>query len=154
MIETTFVMIKPDGVQRRLIGEVISRLEARGLMLVGLKLMQVSRESAEEHYRDHKGKSFYEPLLAFVTSGPVVAMAVRGVDAIQRVRDLMGETTPSQAVPGTIRGDFALSAQMNIIHGSDGPESAARELALFFRAGELLDYELCDAAWLCAPAER
>ena len=154
MIETTFVMIKPDGVQRRLIGEVIRRLEARGLTIIGLKMIRLSRELAEEHYRDHQGKSFYEPLLEFVTSGPVVVMAVRGVEAIQRVRDLMGATRPDEALPGTIRGDFVLSAQKNIVHGSDGPESAARELALFFSADELLDYELCDTAWLSAPEER
>ena len=153
MIETTFVMIKPDGVQRRLIGEVVSRLERRGLSVVGMKLMRVPRELAEEHYRDHVGKHFYEPLLEFITSGPVVAMAIRGVEAIERVRDLMGATKPEEASVGTIRGDFVVSNRMNIVHGADGTENAQRELSLFFAAAEILDYESCDRVWLAAESE-
>ncbi|NCO38284.1 MAG: nucleoside-diphosphate kinase [Armatimonadetes bacterium CG_4_10_14_3_um_filter_66_18] len=153
MPETTFVMLKPDAVQRRLVGEVLSRLEAKGLTLVGLKLMQLPQALVEEHYRDHKGKHFYEPLLRFVTSGPVVVMAVRGFNAIQRVRDLMGATSPAQALPGTIRGDFALSNQKNLIHGSDSPESAQRELGLFFAPGEILEYTRCEAEWLTGEGE-
>jgi len=153
MIETTFVMVKPDGVQRRLVGEVIRRLEAKGLSLVGMKLTQLTRDLAETHYAEHAGKAFYEDLLDFVTSGPVVMLAVQGLDAIQRVRDLMGATTPDKALPGTIRGDFALSGQKNLVHGSDSPESAQRELALFFPAGELLDFALCDRDWLLGANE-
>jgi len=153
MTQTTFVMVKPDGVQRRLLGEIISRLEAKGLSLVGMKLMRVPPELAERHYAEHKGKHFYEPLLRFVTSGPVVAMAVRGVEAIQRVRDLMGATDPDDALPGTIRGDFAVSGQRNLVHGSDSPTSAERELGLFFAPEELVGHERCDACWLASRDE-
>ena len=133
-------MVKPDGVQRRLAGEIIHRLERRGLTLAGMKLMRVSRELAEAHYAVHRGKPFYDELIEFITSGPVVAMVWQGEDAISLVRTMMGATKPADAVPGTIRGDFTCSMQMNLVHGSDAPETADAEIALWFPESELLDY--------------
>lgn len=140
MVQRTFVMVKPDGVQRRLAGEIIHRLERRGLTLAGMKLMRVSRELAEAHYAVHRGKPFYDELIEFITSGPVVAMVWQGEDAISLVRTMMGTTKPADAVPGTIRGDFTCSMQMNLVHGSDAPETADAEIALWFPESELLDY--------------
>lgn len=140
MVQRTFVMVKPDGVQRRLAGEIIHRLERRGLTLAGMKLMRVSRELAEAHYAVHRGKPFYDELIEFITSGPVVAMVWQGEDAISLVRTMMGATKPADAVPGTIRGDFTCSMQMNLVHGSDAPETADAEIALWFPESELLDY--------------
>lgn len=137
-VERTLVFIKPDGVARGLIGEILKRLECKGLSFVGLKLMRVNREWAEEHYAEHKGKPFYPGLLEFITSGPVVVMAVEGPEAIATVRNLVGPTSGFKAPPGTIRGDFALSGRKNLVHASDGPESAERELALWFEKDELL----------------
>jgi len=131
-VEQTLVLVKGDGVRRRLIGEVIRRLEAKGLDIRALQLMDVSRELAEEHYAEHREKPFFEELVEFITSTPVVAMRVEGEGAIQTVRNLMGATNPANAAPGTIRGDLALSMPDNLVHGSDSPESAARELKLFF----------------------
>jgi nucleoside-diphosphate kinase len=130
--ERSFVMIKPDGVAAGLTGEIIARIERRGLEVVGLKKVTVSREAAEAHYAEHSDKPFFGELVAFITSGPVVMMAVDGQGAIGALRTMMGATNPLNAVPGTIRGDFALDVGQNIIHGSDGEESAARELALHF----------------------
>jgi len=130
--ERSFVMIKPDGVAAGLTGEIIARIERRGLAVVGLKKVTVSREAAEAHYAEHSDKPFFGELVAFITSGPVVMMAVDGQGAIGALRTMMGATNPLNAVPGTIRGDFALDVGQNIIHGSDGEESAARELALHF----------------------
>ena len=131
-MEQTLVLVKGDGVRRRLIGEIIRRLENKGLDIGVLQLMDVSRELAEEHYAEHREKPFFEELVEFITSTPVVAMRVRGVGAIKTVRNLMGATNPAEAAPGTIRGDLALSLPDNLVHGSDSPESARRELDLFF----------------------
>ena len=147
-IERTLVLVKPDGVARRLVGEVISRIERKGLKIVALKMLKVSQEQAERHYAVHKGKPFYEPLLSFITSGPVVAMVLEGESAIDVVRNLMGPTSGLKASPGTIRGDFSLSIQFNIVHGSDSPESAAYEIPIFFNDTEILKYELPDEAFM------
>lgn len=136
-VQRTFVAIKPDGVQRGLIGEIVSRFERRGLKLVGLKFMQVTKELAETHYGEHKGKPFFEGLVGFITSGPVVAMVWEGKDAIALARNTIGATNPSASAPGTIRGDFAIEIGRNIVHGSDGPESAKREIGIFFKDAEL-----------------
>jgi nucleoside-diphosphate kinase len=148
MLERTLILIKPDGVQRGLVGEVISRFERRGLRLIGLKLMQMSRELAERHYIDHKGASYYEPLITFLTSSPIVAMVWEGPEAIAVARAMMGATQSSKAAPGTIRGDFALETRRNIVHGSDGPESAAREMDLFFRPEEIIAWEESIEPWI------
>jgi nucleoside-diphosphate kinase len=131
-MEQTLVLVKGDGVRRRLIGEITRRLEAKGLDIRAMKMMDVSRELAEEHYAEHREKSFFEELVEFITSTPVVAMTVEGEGAIGTVRNLMGATNPANAAPGTIRGDLALSMPDNLVHGSDSPESAKRELGLFF----------------------
>ncbi len=131
-MEETLFLVKGDGVRRRLVGEIIRRLEAKGLDLADLKLMSVARELAEEHYAEHREKPFFEELVEFITSTPVVAMRVKGEGAIKVVRALMGSTNPAEAAPGTIRGDLALSMPDNLVHGSDSPESAQRELGLFF----------------------
>jgi nucleoside-diphosphate kinase len=131
-LEETLVLVKGDGVRRRLVGEIIRRIEAKGLELGDLKLMDVSRELAGEHYAEHREKPFFEELVEFITSTPVVAMRVRGEGAIKGMRTLMGVTNPAEAAPGTIRGDLALSMPDNLVHGSDSPESAVRELGLFF----------------------
>jgi nucleoside-diphosphate kinase len=131
-LEETLVLVKGDGVRRRLIGEIIRRVEAKGLDIDALLLMDVSPELAEEHYAEHRDKPFFEELVEFITSSPVVAMRIRGEGAIKAMRSLMGATNPADAAPGTIRGDLALSMPDNLVHGSDSPESAARELELFF----------------------
>ena len=131
-MEETLVLVKGDGVRRRLVGEIIRRIEAKGLDIHALQLMDVSRELAEEHYAEHREKPFFEELVEFITSTPVVAMRVRGEGAIKVMRNLMGATNPAEAAPGTIRGDLALSLPDNLVHGSDSPESATRELGLFF----------------------
>jgi nucleoside-diphosphate kinase len=131
-LEETLVLVKGDGVRRRLIGEIIRRIEAKGLDIQELQLMDVSRELAEEHYAEHREKPFFEELVEFITSNPVVALRVRGEGAIGAVRNLMGSTNPADATPGTIRGDLAVSMPDNLVHGSDSPESAVRELELFF----------------------
>jgi nucleoside-diphosphate kinase len=146
--ERTFLMVKPDGVARRLVGEVISRFEGKGLKLVGAKMMRISRELAKKHYAEHVGKDFYKSLEDFITSGPVLAMVWEGDSAISVARSIMGKTDPKEALPGTIRGDLGIAKTKNIIHGSDSPESAKREIALFFRPEELLDYKLDDEHWL------
>ena len=133
-MEETLVLVKGDGVRRRLIGEIVRRIEAKGLDIGALQLMDVTRELAEEHYAEHREKPFFEELVDFITSTPVVAMRVRGEGAIKVMRNLMGATNPAEAVPGTIRGDLALSLPDNLVHGSDSPESAQRELRLFFGA--------------------
>lgn len=148
--ETTLILVKPDGVQRRLVGEIVGRFERAGLRMRGLKLLQVSRETAEKHYEVHKERPFYGELVDFITSGPVVAMAWEGPSAITLCRKLMGATKPSDSAPGTIRGDFACDTGMNLVHGSDGPETAAAELALYFSDDELIGWSPTDAAWLGA----
>jgi nucleoside-diphosphate kinase len=147
-MQRTLVLVKPDGVQRMLVGEIIRRLEERGLRLLGLKLMKVSAELAGRHYAEHKAKPFYPGLIAFITSGPVVAMAWEGREAVAVVRALMGTTDPLKAAPGTIRGDLALDLGMNLIHGSDSPERAETELGLFFSPGEILEYERTIDRWI------
>jgi nucleoside-diphosphate kinase len=144
----TFAMVKPDGVQRGLVGEVVARFERRGLKLVAMKLLRIPRELAERHYGEHKGKPFYEPLVEFITCGPVVAMVLEGENAVQAVRDMMGKTDPQKSAPGTIRADLGMSMSRNVIHGSDSEGSAEREIGLFFRPDELVAYARIDEAWL------
>jgi nucleoside-diphosphate kinase len=147
-MEKTFLMVKPDGVQRNLIGEIVSRFEKKGFQLVGAKLMNVSRELAEKHYAEHKERPFFGELVDFITSGPVFAMVWQGNNVIATARAMMGKTNPADAAPGTIRGDLATSVGMNIIHGSDSPESAEREIALWFNEGEVLSYEKTIQRWI------
>jgi nucleoside-diphosphate kinase len=151
--ERTLVLIKPDAVQRLLTGRILSRFEERGLKLVGLKLVRVSRDLAERHYAVHKQKPFFGSLVDFITSSPLVAAAVEGPNAIAVVRAMVGATRPHEAAPGTIRGDFALETAQNLVHASDGQETAASELALWFRPEELVDYERDIDRWALAPAE-
>ncbi len=148
MVERTFALLKPDAVQRGLAGPILARFERRGLKIVGLKLMRVSRTLAESYYAEHKGKAFYEPLMSYITSGPVVAMVLEGDGAVALVRKMMGTTNSAEADPGTIRGDFALTIGRNVIHGSDSPESAKREIGFFFKPEELQEYRRIDEAWL------
>ena len=147
-MERTLVIIKPDGVQRALVGPILSRLEARGLKLVGLKLMQVSAELAARHYAEHEGKGFYSGLLQYITSGPVIVACVEGTSAVQMVRNSVGATNPLNAAPGTIRGDLALDIGRNLIHASDAPETAERELALWFANDELVSYQREHDRWI------
>ncbi|HHT46022.1 MAG TPA: nucleoside-diphosphate kinase [Firmicutes bacterium] len=147
-MQKTFVMIKPDAVQRNLIGEIIGRLEKKGLKLVAAKMMILSREMAEKHYAEHKGKSFFDDLVEFITSGPVMAMVWEGIEAVKVVRKLMGNTDPQEAAPGTFRGDYALFTGNNIVHGSDSPESASREISLFFLENELISYRKDLDTWV------
>jgi nucleoside-diphosphate kinase len=147
-MERTLVIIKPDGVQRGLIGPILTRLERRGLRFAGLKLMQITPELASRHYAVHKGKPFYEPLIQFITSGPVVVAAVEGNDAINIVRNTLGATNPADAAPGTIRADFGLEIGRNLVHGSDGNETASYEIPLFFDEQELVSYERAVDGWI------
>jgi len=147
-LERTLVLVKPDGVQRGLVGKIIGRLENKGFRLVALKLMSVSRKLAEEHYGEHVDKPFFGDLVRFITSSPIVAMAIEGENAVQVVRTTMGLTNPQDAAPGTIRGDFGLTIGMNLIHGSDSGESAARELDLFFESSEILEYSKDIERWI------
>lgn len=146
-METTLVLLKPDSVQRRLIGAILQRFENKGLKISGMKLMQISNELAAKHYAEHKERPFYQGLVDFMTSRPVVALAITGPKAVSVVRKLMGATFGFNAEPGTIRGDFGVSNQFNLVHGSDSPESAEREVALFFNSDELLTYPLADDDW-------
>ncbi len=146
--QQTLILLKPDAVHRRLVGTIIQRFEQKGLRLAGLKLVQAGRQLAEQHYAVHKGKPFYEPLLQFLTSGPTVAMVWEGREAVQVARTLMGPTDGTKAPPATIRGDFALSVQNNLIHGSDSPENARAEIVLWFRPEELMNYEPVDKNWI------
>jgi len=148
MIEKTFVMVKPDGVQRGLVGKILQRFEERGLKICAMKMMKIPKELAERHYGEHKGKGFYEPLLSHITSGPVVCMVLEGENAVAAVRTMMGKTNPQDAAPGTIRADFSQVTGRNIVHGSDSSESAKREINLFFNDYELQKYEKIDEAWL------
>lgn len=138
MTERTLILVKPDGVARRLVGEIISRIEAKGFRIVGMKMLRFTPELADRHYVDHVKKDFYPSLKTFILSGPVVALAVEGPDAIALMRRLMGATRPGDSQPGTIRGDFANTTTENLIHGSDSPEKAAYELALYFTPQELM----------------
>lgn len=152
MIERTFMMIKPDGVQRGIAGRIIDRFEQRGLKICAMKMMRIPKELAERHYEEHKGKGFYDPLLDYITSGPVICMVLEGENAVASVRAMMGKTNPQDAGPGTIRGDFCQVTGRNIVHGSDSSESAKREIKLFFNDYELQKYEKVDEAWLFEKA--
>ena len=140
-MQKTLLLVKPDGVQRGLVGQIVSRIEQKGLKLVGLKLMRVNQELANQHYGEHVGKPFFNDLVDFITSSPIVAMAVEGDNVVQVMRVIMGTTNPQEASHGTIRGDFGMTIGMNLIHGSDSAESAERELSLFFNSEEILDYQ-------------
>lgn len=147
-MERTLVIIKPDAVQRALIGPIINRLERRGFRFAAMKLMQITPDLAARHYAIHKGKPFYEGLIEFITSGPVVVAVIEGKDVINIVRKTMGATNPAQAEPGTIRADFSLEIGRNLVHGSDGPDTAAYEIPLFFAEEEILSYERAVDGWI------
>ena len=153
MTERTLVLIKPDGVQRLLVGRILARFEERGLKVVALKLVRVDRPFAERHYAVHRGKPFFEGLLDFITSGPLVALALDGPNAIAVVRSMVGATRPHEAAPGSIRGDLAVETAQNLVHASDAAETAAAELALWFSPGELLDYDREVDRWVLAPED-
>lgn len=147
-MERTYVMIKPDGVQRNLVGEIIGRIEAKGYKIVAMKFLRLTKAMAEEHYREHVGKPFYPGLIEYITSGPVVAMVLEGKNVVKGMRTLMGATNPLEAAPGTIRGDFGLDVGRNVIHGADSVESAAREIAIYFKPEELVEYTKNEETWL------
>jgi nucleoside-diphosphate kinase len=149
-MQRTLVLAKPDAVQRGLIGEIVGRFERKGLKVVGLRFLAVSRSLAEEHYAVHAGKHFYDGLVAFITSGPVAAIALEGPDAIAVVRKMVGKTMPNEAEPGTIRGDLGISGLRNLIHASDAPETAEAELGLWFGTDALVDYDREVDAWIVA----
>lgn len=152
--ERTLILAKPDAVQRRLIGQLVTRIETKGLKIVGMKMLQVTKELAARHYEEHVEKPFYPLLEEFITSGPVVAICAEGPSAISVVRTMMGPTNGSEAAPGTIRGDFGISRQMNLMHGSDGPEAAVKEIKVYFKDEELIDYEPTLGGWVCADDEK
>jgi len=147
-MEKSLVLVKPDGVQRGLIGQIITRFEDRGLRLIAAKFMQVPLELAETHYAVHKGKAFYEPLLKFITSAPVMAMVWTGPDAIAAIRQTVGKTRGTEAAPGTIRHDYALQARLNLVHASDSAESGDLEVALWFKPEELIEWKRCTEDWM------
>tara|TARA_Y100000996_G_scaffold409657_1_gene390675 strand:- start:698 stop:1147 length:450 start_codon:yes stop_codon:yes gene_type:complete len=147
-VQRTLVLIKPDAVQRNLSGKIISRLEDKGLKLVGIKLIHVDESLASKHYGEHIGKPFYNSLVEFITSSPVIALAIEGDNSVQVVRNLMGATNPVDSLPGTIRGDYGLTIGMNLIHGSDSEDSANRELAIFFDDSELINYDRQIDDWI------
>ncbi|MEM3445036.1 MAG: nucleoside-diphosphate kinase [Thermoplasmata archaeon] len=147
-MERTFVMLKPDAVQRGLCGEIIARFERRGLKIVAMKMLWITKELAEKHYEEHRGKKFFEGLISYITSGPVIAMVIEGKNAVKLVREMMGKTNPQQSMPGTIRGDYGIEVGRNIIHGSDSLASAEREIALFFTKEEIFDYKLATESWI------
>jgi len=147
-LEREFVMVKPDGVKRRLVGETISRLERVGLRLVAMKMLHLTKAMAEKHYAVHKGKPFYDNLVKFISSGPVVAMIVEGKDAVKRVRKLVGATKPMDAEVGTIRGDFGMEIGRNVIHAGDSPENAKIEYSIYFKEAEIISNEIPDEEWI------
>ncbi|WLR43740.1 nucleoside-diphosphate kinase [Bacillus carboniphilus] len=147
-MEKTFLMVKPDGVQRQLIGEIVAKFEKKGFQLVGAKLMQIPTSLAEKHYGEHEGKPFFGELVDFITSGPVFAMVWQGDHVIEVARQMMGKTNPKEALPGTIRGDYGMFVGKNIIHGSDSLESAEREIGLFFKEDELISYDSSLNHWI------
>jgi len=151
-MQRTLIICKPDCVQRRLVGAILERFEAKGLRIAALKMIQVDRALAERHYAEHRGKPFFEGLIGFITSTPVVVGVLEGNEAIAVVRTMLGATNGAAAAPGTIRGDFSISKQNNLVHGSDGPESAQREIALWFRPEELLDHTLAGSEWVSGEA--
>lgn len=152
-MQRTLVLLKPDCVQRRLMGEILSRFEAKGLTIVAMKMLRVTPDLSREHYAEHVEKPFYKSLEDFITSAPVVALCVEGLDAIRVVREMLGATNGLQAAPGTIRGDFSSSRQMNLVHASDGPNAAERELKLYFKQGEFCDYAPIATPFLRAQDE-
>lgn len=147
-MERTLILVKPDGVQRGLMGEIINRFERRGLKLIGMKFMQMTSEKAAEHYGEHMGKPFYADLVAYIISGPIVAMCWEGPDAVKAARQTIGATKPVEANPGTIRGDFGMEIGRNLVHGSDSPENGQRETDVFFNADELLDWSRDNERWI------
>lgn len=153
-MEYTLVLLKPDCVQRRLIGQILSRFEQKGLNVVALKMMQVTPDLAKRHYAEHVSKPFYPNLEKFITASPIVALVLEGLEAIRVVREMLGKTNGLQAAPGTIRGDFSSSRQMNLVHASDGPEAAAREIDLYFNKSEFCKYEVCLTPWFRAHDEN
>ncbi len=148
IMERTYLMAKPDAVQRGLCGEIVTRFEKKGLKLVAMKLMVIPKDVAENHYGEHKGKKFFDSLISYITSGPVLAMVWEGEDAVSVCRNMMGKTNPKESAPGTIRGDFGMQTGMNIIHGSDSVESAEREISIFFKPEELVSYERSADKWI------
>jgi len=153
-MERTLILLKPDCIERRLIGEILGRFERKGLTFVGMKMVHVSPDLSRKHYQEHVAKPFYQSLEQFITSGPVIAIAAEGPSAVTVVRDMLGPTSGVQAPPGTIRGDFGLSRQLNLVHGSDSTASAAREIALWFRDDELCSHEFDLLPWIVADEER
>ncbi|MFC4557386.1 nucleoside-diphosphate kinase [Virgibacillus kekensis] len=147
-MEKTFLMVKPDGVQRNLVGEIVSLFERKGFKLAGAKLMQIPNDLAENHYGEHKERPFFGELVEFITSGPVFAMVWEGENVIATAREMMGKTNPQDAAPGTIRGDYGVTVGKNVIHGSDSPESAEREINLFFDESDVLSYSKQDSSWI------
>ncbi len=148
-MEKTFIMLKPDAVQRGLVGEIIARFEKKGFKLAGMKLIQVDRDLAEAHYTEHRGKGFFEPTVNYIMSSPVIAMVWQGKNSVALARQIMGSTKPVEASPGSIRGMYGVDVSRNIIHGSDSVTSAEREIALYFQPGELIDYSKVGDEWLC-----
>lgn len=152
-MEQSLIILKPDAVQRQLCGRVITRFEEKGIQIIGCKMMQITKELAERHYAPHKGKPFYDPLIRYMTSSPVIVLAIQANGVIAMARKLMGATFGCDAEPGTIRGDFGGSKGFNLIHGSDSPESAENEIKLFFEKGEVTDYSLTNEHWLYGEEE-
>ena len=151
-MQKTLIILKPDAVQRRLIGPIVTRFETKGLRVAALKLMQVSREMGEKHYAEHKGRPFFDGLIDFITGGPVVVGVLEGNEAIAVVRSMLGATNGTAAAAGTIRGDYSISKQNNLVHGSDSPESAEREIALWFGQGDVVDYSIAGSEWVFGGA--
>jgi len=147
-MEKTFVMLKPGILQRRIVGEIITRLERKGLSIIALKMLHIDRETAETHYHEHKGKDFYKPLIEYMISSPCIAMVISGEHAVSKLRRLIGATKEEDALAGTIRGDYASETRMNVIHASDCPDSAEREIAIYFSPDEIFTYEDTNAKWL------
>jgi len=147
-IERTLVLLKPDAVQRRLVGEIITRIEKKGMKIVAMKMMQIDRKLAERQYAEHREKAFFNDLIEFIASAPLVAMVVEGPEAVKVIRNMMGATNPRNAQAGTIRGDFGLNLTKNLIHGSDSLETAEREIKLFFKEEEILEYKLINSEWV------
>lgn len=153
-MERTLILLKPDCVQRRLMGQVISRFESKGLNIIAMKMLQVTPELAKQHYAEHVEKPFYPSLESFITSSPIVAIVVEGIEAIRVIREMLGATNGRKAAPGTIRGDFGNSGQMNLVHASDGPDAAAREIELYFESNEVTPYEPTVTPWINADDEK
>lgn len=152
-MERTLILLKPDAVERRLSGRIMTRIEERGFKFAGVKMLTVTPELSRKHYAEHVSKPFYPQLESFITAGPIIALCVEGPEAVRVMRDMMGKTNGRESAPGTIRGDFSLSRQMNLIHGSDSPESAAREIAIYFKPEELISHTPSLAPWLYASDE-